>query len=383
MEKTIVILGSTGSVGTQTVEVAADLGVRVDTLAAGRDYKTMEKQARLLKPRLCVMEDEGAARELRTRLADTDIKVEGSHDAVLLAAADTKADVIFNSVGGSAGLEPTMCAVRAGKTIGLANKESIVMAGDFVMSEARRTGAKIIPVDSEHSAIFQCLEGRNSNEISRILLTASGGPFFGMSRSEMAGITPERALAHPTWKMGQKITVDSATLMNKGFEVIEAVHLFGVSPDKVDVVVHRESIIHSMVEYNDNAVLAQLSLPDMRLCAQYAMTYPERVPGIMGKLDLTSLAKLTFFKPDMEAFPLLALAYEAIPTGGGVPAALVAADEAAVEAFIGGKIGFSEIYDVVAAALDKCGKIPLACVEDAYAAAERGRRTAEDIIASL
>ncbi len=382
MDKTIVILGSTGSVGTQTVEVAADLGVRVDTLATGRDYKTMEKQARLLKPRLCVMEDESAARELRVCLADTDIKVEGSHEAVLSAASDTKADVIFNSVGGSAGLEPTMCAVGAGKTIGLANKESIVMAGDFVMSEARRTGAKIIPVDSEHSAIFQCLEGRSSNEISRILLTASGGPFFGMSRDEMASITPERALAHPTWKMGQKITVDSATLMNKGFEVIEAVHLFGVAPDKVEVVVHRESIIHSMVEYNDNAILAQLSLPDMRLCAQYAMTYPERVPGIMGRLDLTALGKLTFYKPDLEAFPLLALAYEAIRTGGGVPAALVAADEAAVEAFIGGKIGFCEIYDVVAEALVRCGRPPLNSVEDAYAAAALGRATAEDIIKS-
>ena len=250
------------------------------------------------------------------------------------------------------------------------------------MSEARRTGAKIIPVDSEHSAIFQCLEGRSSSEVSRILLTASGGPFFGMSREDMASITPERALAHPTWKMGQKITIDSATLMNKGFEVIEAVHLFGVCPDKVEVVVHRESIIHSMVEYNDNAILAQLSLPDMRLCAQYAMTYPERVHGIMGRLDLTSLGKLTFYKPDTNAFPLLALAYEAIRTGGGVPAALVAADEAAVEAFIGGRIGFNEIYDVVAAALDKCGKLVLNCVEDAYASAALGRSTAENIIKS-
>lgn len=382
MNKTIVILGSTGSVGTQTVEVAADLGVRVDTLAAGRDYKTMEQQARLLKPRLCVMEDEAAARELRVRLADTDINVEGSHDAVLAAAVSDKADVVFNSVGGSAGLEPTMCAVRAGKTIGLANKESIVMAGQIVMSEARRTGAKIIPVDSEHSAIFQCLEGRGENEISRILLTASGGPFFGMSAAEMANITPERALAHPTWRMGQKITIDSATLMNKGFEVIEAVHLFGVPAERVDVVIHRESIIHSMVEYNDNAVLAQLSLPDMRLCAQYAMTYPERVEGIMGKLDLASIGKLTFYKPDMEAFPLLRLAYEAIKTGGAVPAALVAADEAAVEAFIGGKLGFTEIYDVVAKTLDKCGKLPLYCVDDAYMAATLARRTAEDIIVS-
>ncbi len=380
IEKTIAILGSTGSVGQQTVEVAADLGVKTEVLAASQDVKTMESQARLLKPRTCVMENEGAARELKIKLADTGITVLGGHTALLEAAACPAADVVFNSVGGSAGLEPTLAALKAGKRIGLANKESIVMAGEIVNRTKRECGGEIIPVDSEHSAIFQCLNGRCGAEISRILLTASGGPFFGMTRSEMEGITPERALAHPTWKMGSKITIDSATLMNKGFEVIEAVHLFDVLPDTVEVVVHRESIIHSMVEYTDNAVLAQLSVPDMRLCAQYAMTYPERVPGLMGRLDLTELGKLTFFKPDFENFPLLALAYDCIKAGGVIPAALVAADEAAVEAFIAGKIGFTAIADVVSEAISRMKNIKKPTIADILAAAKEASGIASGIV---
>ncbi len=383
MDKKIVILGSTGSVGQQTVDVALDLGVNVEILAASRDYKKMESQARKVKPRLCVMEDESAAKQLKILLADTDISVVGGHEALLEAASCESADVIFNSVGGSAGLEPTMCALSAGKTVGLANKESIVMAGETVMRTARENGARIIPVDSEHSAIFQCLLGREDNDISRILLTASGGPFFGMSAEQMQDITPEMALAHPTWKMGSKITIDSATLMNKGFEVIEAVHLFGVKPEQVDVVIHRESIIHSMVEYNDNAVMAQMSLPDMRLCAQYAMTYPERVPGIMGKLDLAALGKLTFYKPDFEAFPLLALAYDAIRIGGVTPAALVAADEAAVEAFLNKEIGFGQIYEVVSTTLEKCADLKSDSLDDVYTAADFAYKCAKGIIAAL
>ncbi len=380
IDKTITILGSTGSVGQQTVDVALDLGVKVDTLAAFSDVKTMEAQARQLSPRICVMENEAAAEELKIKLADTDIKVYGGHSALLEAAASPAADVIFNSVGGSMGLEPTLASLEAGKTVGLANKESIVMAGDIVKRVQREKGGRIIPVDSEHSAIFQCLEGRNSAEVSRILLTASGGPFFGMTRDEMAGITPERALAHPTWKMGKKITIDSATLMNKGFEVIEAVHLFDVLPETVEVVVHRESIIHSMVEYTDNAILAQLSVPDMRLCAQYAMTYPRRVPGLMERLDFTKIGKLTFFKPDFEAFPLLKLAYDSIKAGGIMPAALVAADEAAVEAFIFGKIGFLDISEVTAEALTRMNNVAAPTLDDIIAAAEEARRTAENII---
>lgn len=379
-DKTIAILGSTGSVGQQTAEVAADLGASVAVLAASRDVRTMEAQARQLLPKVCVMENEAAARELKIKLADTGITVFGGHTALLEAAACAEADVVFNSVGGSAGLEPTLAALTAGKTVGLANKESIVMAGDIVMRAAKANGGRIIPVDSEHSAIFQCLEGRGTNEISRILLTASGGPFFGMTREMMAEITPERALAHPTWKMGAKITIDSATLMNKGFEVIEAVHLFDVLPDKVEVVVHRESIIHSMVEYTDNAILAQLSLPDMRLCAQYALTYPKRVPGLMGRLDLTELGRLTFYKPDLKNFPLLALAYDSIKAGGVIPAALVAADEAAVEAFMEKRLGFADIADVVGEVISRTANIMSPTVEDIRQAADEAKRVAGEII---
>ena len=380
IDKNIVILGSTGSVGQQTVDVAIDLGAKVSVLAASRDYKKMEEQARQLMPKLCVMEDESAAKELKILLADTDIHVDGGHTAILSAAALPEADVIFNSVGGSAGLEPTMAALNAGKMLALANKESIVMAGDIVMDKARTMDTKIIPVDSEHSAIFQCLEGRRGNDISRILLTASGGPFFGMTKAEMSEITPERALAHPTWKMGAKITIDSATLMNKGFEVIEAVHLFGVMPKQVEVIIHRESIIHSMVEYNDNAVLAQLSLPDMRLCAQYAMTYPERVPGIMGRLDLTELGRLTFYKPDLENFPLLRLAYDCIAQGGVIPAALVAADEIAVEAFLNKKIAFNSIYDIVSGTVERIKNVSSPSFADILNAADEAKEIAAELL---
>ncbi len=371
IDKKIVILGSTGSVGRQTVEVAAYLGATVTTLAASGDFKTMEKQARLLHPKTCVMESEAAAKELRIRLADTDTKVAGGHGAVLEAAADGGADVIFNSIGGSAGLEPTLASARAGKVIALSNKESIVMAGELVTAAVKQNGASIIPVDSEHSAIFQCL--RDGNPISRILLTASGGPFFGMSRDELADITPERALAHPTWNMGAKITIDSATLMNKGFEVIEAVHLFGVSPEQIDVLVHRESIIHSMVEYTDNAVLAQLSVPDMRLCAQYALTYPQRVSGLMERLELKKIGRLTFFEPDTKAFPLLSAAYDAISEGGVLPAALVCADEAAVEAFMRHEIGFNSISDVVMETMTRLPRVKAESVDAIIAAAEEAR----------
>lgn len=376
MNKTISILGSTGSVGTQTVEVALALGAKVEMLAANRDVDTMEKQARLLKPSLCVMEDEAAAKELKIKLSDTDIEVIGSHEGLISSIGESSADIIFNSIGGSYGLEPTLAAIEAGKDIALSNKESIVMAGDIVMSAAKKKNIKIIPVDSEHSAIFQCL--RDSNPIKRIFLTASGGPFFGMKKEGLAAITPKMALAHPTWKMGAKITIDSATLMNKGFEVIEAVHLFGVKPEQVEVVIHRESIIHSMVEYNDNAVMAQMSLPDMRLCAQYAMTYPERTPGIMGELDLTKLGSLTFFKPDIENFPLLKLAFDAIGRGGVIPAALVAADEEAVGAFMNGKIGFCDIFSVVSNALEKCQDIKNPTVEEIIGMSENARAYAAE-----
>ncbi|HIX92854.1 MAG TPA: 1-deoxy-D-xylulose-5-phosphate reductoisomerase [Firmicutes bacterium] len=347
MNTKIVILGSTGSVGRQTAEVAADLGVEVIALAASRDIKTMETQARRFKPRFVTMSDERAAAELKIQLADTDIDVRCGRESLLESASQPDADIIFNSIGQSAGLEPTLSALSAGKRLALANKESIVIAGELVMRTAKESGGEIIPVDSEHSAIYQCLAAGRRADVSRLLLTASGGPFYGMKPNQLEAITPAQALAHPTWKMGQKITIDSATLMNKGFEVIEAMHLFGVAPDSIEVLIHRESIIHSMVEYTDNAVIAQLSLPDMRLCAQYAMTAPERVPGLMQRLDLTEIVSLTFAKPDYESFPLLRLAYDCAKEGGVLPAVLNAADEVAVSQFLDGYIGFGDISRIV------------------------------------
>lgn len=347
MNTKIVILGSTGSVGRQTAEVAADLGVEVLALAASRDIKTMETQARRFKPRFVTMSDEHAAAELKIQLADTDIDVRCGRESLLEAASLPDADIIFNSIGQSAGLEPTLSALSAGKRLALANKESIVIAGELVMRTSKESGGEIIPVDSEHSAIYQCLAAGRRADVSRLLLTASGGPFYGMKPNQLEAITPAQALAHPTWKMGQKITIDSATLMNKGFEVIEAMHLFGVAPDAIEVLIHRESIIHSMVEYTDNAVIAQLSLPDMRLCAQYAMTAPERVPGLMKRLDLTEIGSLTFAKPDYESFPLLRLAYDCAKEGGVLPAVLNAADEVAVSQFLDGYIGFGDISRIV------------------------------------
>lgn len=375
--KIISILGSTGSVGQQTVEVAAALNVRVAALAAFSDVYTMEKQARLLMPEVCVMKNENSAKDLKVKLADTSIKVYGGYEALLEASRGYGADIVFNSIGGSAGFEPTMAALDEGKTLALANKESIVMAGTLVMKKAKENNSLIIPVDSEHSAVFQCLQNgaRSVDEVSRIILTASGGPFFNMNQAELKTITPERALAHPTWKMGKKITIDSATLMNKGFEVIEAVHLFGLSANKVDVVIHRESIIHSMVEYNDNAILAQLSLPDMRLCAQYAMTYPQRCSGIMERLDLTKLGTLSFFKPDMKAFPLLKLAYDSISKG----ALLVGADEAAVEAFLDKKISFTDINNVVIKTVYDLPS-PADNIEDIRASSAEAYKYANDLI---
>ena len=347
MNTKIVILGSTGSVGRQTAEVAADLGVEVIALAASRDIKIMETQARRFKPRFVTMSDERAAAELKIQLADTDIDVRCGRESLLEAASLPDADIIFNSIGQSAGLEPTLSALSAGKRLALANKESIVIAGELVTRAAKESGGEIIPVDSEHSAIYQCLAAGRRADVSRLLLTASGGPFYGMKPNQLEAITPAQALAHPTWKMGQKITIDSATLMNKGFEVIEAMHLFGVAPDAIEVLIHRESIIHSMVEYTDNAVIAQLSLPDMRLCAQYAMTAPERVPGLMKRLDLTEIGSLTFAKPDYESFPLLRLAYDCAKEGGVLPAVLNAADEVAVSQFLDGYIGFGDISRIV------------------------------------
>lgn len=347
MNKTVAILGATGSVGTQAVDVCRARGYRVDLLTANRDVNTMESLCRELLPNVAVMSDTDAARALSIALGDTNIKVLSGKEAIPDAIMASSADVVVNSILGEAGLIPTLAVIDSGKRLALANKESLVIAGDIVMSRLRERGGELIPVDSEHSAIFQSLMSGRPEEIKRIILTASGGPFFSHTRDELSRVTLADTLAHPTWKMGKKITVDSATLMNKGFEVIEAVHLFGVPADKVEVVVHRESILHSAVEYIDNSIIGELSVPDMRMCVQYAVDYPDRCHSSGESLDLFKLGKLTFAEPDYEAFPLLKLARDAISEGGAMPAIVNAVDEIAVAAFLNERIGFSAISDTV------------------------------------
>ena len=346
----VTVLGSTGSVGEQAIDVARRNGIKVNAISANRNVSRVEMQARSLGVKACAMADRDAARDLQIRLADTSVKVYGGMDGICEMIAqeyDPQGEAVVNSIIGEAGLRPTIATLQAGKKLALANKESLVCAGDFVMKLAEAKKMEILPVDSEHSAIFQALRSGANKEIKRILLTASGGPFYGMKREELSSITPERALAHPTWNMGAKITIDSATLMNKGFEVIEAVHLFGVRPEQIEVLVHRESIMHSAIEYIDNSVIAQMSVPDMRLCVQYALTHPVRTEAVIPTLDLTAVGKMTFAKPDTETFTLLRLALDAIRAGGAVPAVLNAANEVAVAAFLDKKLDFVGIFEIV------------------------------------
>ncbi len=351
----LIVLGSTGSVGTQALDVARAHGIRVRGVTAHRSVATVEAQVREFAPDFAVLTDPAAAADLRARLADTATTVlsgfEGITEMLRTAETDNLLGItVENSILGSAGLLPTMETLRAGHKLALANKESLVVGGELVMSLAREKGATILPVDSEHCAIFQCLRAGDPSEISRILLTASGGPFFGYSKEQLAGVTKAMTLAHPTWKMGEKITVDSATLMNKGFELIEAVHLFGVTPEQVEVTVHRESMIHSMVEYLDHSIIAQISVPDMRHCVQYALTHPRRLPAgdTLPPADLFALGRMTFARPDGDAFPLLPLAADCIRRGGALPAVLNAADEVVVAAFLAERISFSAIPELIA-----------------------------------
>ena len=374
MSKIISVLGATGSVGKQALDVARDRGFSVDFLCANRDAKALEEYAREFKPRAVAMADERAALDLKARLNDTDIKVLIGEEGIEEGIASSKSEVAVNSILGEAGLMPTLAVINSGKRLALANKESLVIAGDIVMSAAKEKGVEIIPVDSEHSAIFQSLKSGKREEIKRIILTASGGPFFSKTREELEGVTLAQTLAHPTWKMGKKITVDSATLMNKGFEIIEAVHLFGVSADKIEVAVHRESILHSAVEYIDNSVIAELSVPDMRMCVQYAVDYPDRCPSASQPLDLFSIGKLTFHRPDREAFPFLDLAKEAITLGGAMPAVMNAADEIAVGAFLGGRASFTDIFRIVTSAFDIMRAAASVTTLDGIIAADREAR---------
>ena len=355
-KQTISVLGSTGSVGEQALDVADKFGLRVSSVSANTNSKRVEEQARKFSLSSVAMADESAAADLRVRLADTDVKVYAGESGICEMVANEKQDTVVNSIIGEAGLLPTLAVIDSGARLALANKESLVVAGEIVMARAKERGVEILPVDSEHSAIFQCLKSGRQSEIKKILLTASGGPFFGYTKEQMKDIKLSDALAHPTWKMGSKITIDSATLMNKGFEVIEAVHLFGVDADRIQVVVHRESIIHSMVEYIDNSIIAQMSVPDMRLCIQYAVAYPERSPEIIKELDLFSVSSLTFKKPDTETFALLACAVDAVKRGGALPAVLNAANEIAVGAFLQGRAEFYQITESVSEVLSQLGE---------------------------
>ena len=354
MRRTLSILGSTGSIGRQTLEVAQALDLPVAALTAHQNAALLEEQARRFRPELAVCAGPAAAADLKVRLADTPVRVAAGPEGLLEAAALPAADTVVTAVVGIAGLEPTLAAVRAGKRIALANKETLVCAGELVMDRAEEYGAEILPVDSEHSALFQCLQGcRDRGEVRRLILTASGGPFFGWSREALAEVTPAQALKHPNWSMGAKISVDSATLMNKGLEYIEAMRLYHMPPEKISVVIHRESIIHSLVEYCDYAVLAQLGAADMRLPIQYALTWPERTPGPVRPLNLLECPSLTFQAPDLDAFPCLGLALEAARTGGTATAVLNGANEAAVGLFLAGKLSFPGIAQRVALALER------------------------------
>lgn len=354
MTKTIALLGATGSIGRQTLEVARELGLTVAALTAHTNIDLLERQARQFRPRLAAVYDAAAAAVLRDRLSDTDIEVLAGEEGLLAAATLTEADTLVTAVMGSVGLAPTLAAIRQGKRIALANKETLVCAGELVMSAAAEYGAEIIPVDSEHSAVFQCLQGcRDRGEVRRILLTCSGGPFYGKTHDQLEHVTAADALRHPNWHMGAKITIDSATLMNKGLEVIEAMRLYALPVEQVQPVIHRQSIVHSLVEFRDGALLAQLGTPDMKLPIRYALTYPYRAETPDAPLDLLQCGALTFAAPDEDAFPCLRLARQCGKTGGTSCAILNGANEAAVALFLRGDIGFNDIHRCVERALSR------------------------------
>ncbi len=348
MKKRISILGSTGSIGTQSLDVARKHGYRVEALTAGSNVELIEKQIREFRPKKAALLNADAAEDLKIRTADLDVRILSGEEGICECAENTEADTVINSIVGLAGLRPTLSVLNAGKDLALANKESIVAGGRLVLNAAKKSGAKILPVDSEHSAIFQCLEGKPGNRaLKKIILTASGGPFFGRTREDLKDVTVAQALAHPNWSMGAKITIDSASMFNKGLELIEAVRLFGVTPDRVDIVVHRESIVHSLVEYDDNSVIAQLGVPDMRIPIQYALTYPDRYESPVPELDLAAAANLTFFKPDYDTFDCLNICREAAGKDGLMPAAVNSANEEANLLFRQEKITFLQIPELI------------------------------------
>ena len=377
--KRIGILGSTGSIGTQTLEVVDNLkNIRVTALAAGRNIKLLEEQTRKYRPDIVAVYDEEAARSIKASLTDVPVRVVAGMDGLLEMAAYTHMDLMVTGIVGMIGIRPTMEAIRTGKDIALANKETLVTAGHLIMPMAREYGVSILPVDSEHSAIFQCLQGNDGNPIEKILLTASGGPFRGRTREELAGITVEDALAHPTWDMGPKVTIDSSTLANKGLEVMEARWLFDVDPSQIQVVVHPGSYIHSMVQYRDGAILAQIGAADMRLPIQYAITYPRREEMPTKRLDLFEIGQMNFYKPDLETFPALKYAYCAIEAGGLMPTVFNSSNEAAVARFLDRSMSYLEITSTIEKMMDTMPQVEDPDLDEILACeAEVRRRVAE------
>ncbi|MBQ6569654.1 MAG: 1-deoxy-D-xylulose-5-phosphate reductoisomerase [Clostridia bacterium] len=374
MYNNLSILGSTGSIGTQALDVARLLGLNIKALTANSNVGRLEEQMREFKPEFVAVTDENAAKDLKVRTADLGIEIDTGMDGLCRAAAWDSADMTLNSVVGMVGLTPTLAAIEAKKEIALANKETLVAGGSIVTAAAKKNGVNILPVDSEHSAIFQCLQAMHDKKtLKRLILTASGGPFFGKKIDQLRNVTREQALNHPTWSMGGKITIDSATMMNKGLEIIEAAWLFDMKPEDIDVVIHRESIVHSLIEFCDNSVLAQMGLPDMRIPIQYAITYPMRYPSPVGQLDLAKCVALSFYTPDYETFKCMSVCKEAIRKGGLFPAAANGANEKAVELFLAGKIGFTDIGDLVEAAANAQsrtqGELTLSQILDADKAA--------------
>ncbi len=374
----ISILGSTGAIGVQALDVAKMHGLKVSALAAKSNVKKLAEQIREFKPEYACIYDESKADGLYSLTKDTGVKILTGMGGLCKAASLDSVDLVLNGVVGTIGLEPTLAAINSKKDLALANKETLVSGGELVMDAVKRNGINLYPVDSEHSAIFQCLQGSRRSDLKKIILTASGGPFFGKSREDMKNVTVEQALAHPTWKMGPKITVDSATLMNKGLEFIEAMRLFGVSASEIEIVIHRESVIHSAVEFKDGAVIAQLGVPDMRIPIQYALTYPARLESPSKSLSLWDYGKLTFYKPDFEAFDCIKTALRAAALGGTAPAIVSGADEEAVNLFLAGKIGFLDIGKLVSGALDSISPGPISSVENVVGAVSAAREYVRD-----
>ena len=385
MKKNIVILGSTGSIGTNTLDIVDRFPqeFRVIGLTAGSNDEKLEEQIRRFRPAFAALANESAATRLRQRCADLSVHILSGNDGVAQVAQAQEAGLVISAIVGGAGLVPTLAAIRAGKHIALANKEPMVMAGALMQAEAKKHQVRIFPVDSEHSAIFQSLEGHRREDVKRVILTASGGPLWDFTPEQLQEVAPGRALQHPNWKMGAKITIDSATLMNKGLEVIEARWLFDIPAAQIEVLVHRESIIHSLVEYRDRSVIAQLGLPDMRTPISYAMRYPERMPLELPSLDLVEIGRLTFFKPDHDRFPCLRLGYDALQIGGTMPATMNAANEVAVEAFLQNGIRFLDIPDIIRSTMEGHASRQIGGLDDALEADRWAREKAESLVHAL